>query len=262
MYKIGEFSKLAKTTVKTLRYYEKEKLFVPSFIDTNGYRYYSADQLLILARIVNLRQTGFSIEDIKSILLGQDFKSMLMGRKAEIEKELTEYKYQLSKINFMLEEQGMKYETVLKDLPECIVYYKEGRIKDYSEAPEFIISSAEECRTTNPDIKCVEPDYSFINYLDKEYRDHDTGLRYCQAVTSEGIPNETIKFMRLRSVKAVCVYHRGPYENLGEAYGFVLKFAEDNGYKIAQLPRERYIDGIWNKENSEDWLTEIQVPVE
>lgn len=185
-----------------------------------------------------------------------------MGRKAEIEKELTEYKYQLSKINFMLEEQGMKYETVLKDLPECIVYYKEGRIKDYSEAPEFIISSAEECRTTNPDIKCVEPDYSFINYLDKEYRDHDTGLRYCQAVTSEGIPNETIKFMRLRSVKAVCVYHRGPYENLGEAYGFVLKFAEDNGYKIAQLPRERYIDGIWNKENSEDWLTEIQVPVE
>ena len=27
MYKIGEFSSLAKTTIKTLRYYEKENLF-------------------------------------------------------------------------------------------------------------------------------------------------------------------------------------------------------------------------------------------
>ena len=33
MYKIGEFSKLAKTTIKTLRFYEKEKLLIPSFVD-------------------------------------------------------------------------------------------------------------------------------------------------------------------------------------------------------------------------------------
>ncbi|MCQ2969903.1 MAG: MerR family transcriptional regulator, partial [Clostridium sp.] len=26
-------------------------------------------------------------------------------------------------------------------------------------------------------------------------------------------------------------------------------------------PRESYIDGIWNKENPEEWLTEIQVPI-
>ena len=33
MYKIGEFSILSKTTVKTLRYYEKEKLLIPAYID-------------------------------------------------------------------------------------------------------------------------------------------------------------------------------------------------------------------------------------
>ncbi len=26
-------------------------------------------------------------------------------------------------------------------------------------------------------------------------------------------------------------------------------------------PREAYIDGIWNREKEEDWLTEIQIPV-
>ena len=33
MLKIGEFSKMSKTTIKTLRYYEKEGLLKPTFID-------------------------------------------------------------------------------------------------------------------------------------------------------------------------------------------------------------------------------------
>ncbi|MGI5935972.1 MAG: MerR family transcriptional regulator [Oscillospiraceae bacterium] len=68
MYRIGEFSKLAKTTVKTLRYYEREGILNPEFVDENGYRYYSSKQLLELARIVHLRQCGLTIEDIKCAL--------------------------------------------------------------------------------------------------------------------------------------------------------------------------------------------------
>lgn len=41
-----------------------------------------------------------------------------------------------------------------------------------------------------------------------------------------------------------------------------MKYAEQNGYIVAGLPRECYIDGIWNKESEEDWLTEIQLPIE
>ena len=40
-----------------------------------------------------------------------------------------------------------------------------------------------------------------------------------------------------------------------------MKYAEDNGYQPAGLTRECYIDGIWNKESAEDWLTEVQLPV-
>ena len=43
MYKIGEFSKLAKTTVKTLRFYDESGLLKPAFVDPeNGYRCYTA----------------------------------------------------------------------------------------------------------------------------------------------------------------------------------------------------------------------------
>ena len=77
MYKIGEFSTLAKTTIKTLRYYEKERLLLPCFVDSNGYRYYDTMQLLELAKIISLRQIGLSIKDIKNILDGYDMKNIL-----------------------------------------------------------------------------------------------------------------------------------------------------------------------------------------
>ena len=42
---------------------------------------------------------------------------------------------------------------------------------------------------------------------------------------------------------------------------FIFCYAAENGYEVAGLHREVYIDGIWNKENMEDWLTEIQLPI-
>ena len=73
---------------------------------------------------------------------------------------------------------------------------------------------------------------------------------------------ELIKFKKLPEAKVLSIYHKGSYENIGEAYAFLMKYAEQNGYKAAGLTRECYIDGIWNKESEEDWLTEIQLPIE
>ena len=43
MYKIGDFSKMSKTTIKALRYYEREGLLKPAFIDQDtSYRYYES----------------------------------------------------------------------------------------------------------------------------------------------------------------------------------------------------------------------------
>lgn len=261
MYKIGEFSSLSKTTIKTLRYYEKENLLLPCFVDTNGYRYYEAIQLLDLAKIISLRQTGFSIEEIKRIICGEDINLLLENRKKALENELIDTKYRLSKINYLLEEKNMSYEAVLKELPDYLVCYKEGIIDDFSKITEFVLKFGEEANTLNPDIKCIEPDYCYINYLDGEYKDKNIKVRYAQAVTSEGKSNDSIKFEKLESVDAICIYHKGAYENLGEAYGYIMKYIEENNYQINGFPRERYIDGIWNKENVDEWLTEIQVPV-
>lgn len=262
MYKIGEFSKLSKTTIKALRFYEKEGLFLPAFVDENGYRYYEASQLLDISKIISLRQIGFSIEEIKTVESGSKFLTILQKKKEELIKLEKDYASKISKINFLIGDETMKYEVVLKELPECIVYYKEGIIEDFSKVTEFILQSGEECLKLNPDIKCIQPDYCYSEYLDGEFKEKNFKYRYSQAVNKVGKSDEKIKFKQNKSVKAVCIYHKGPYETLSEAYGFIMKYIEENNYKIIDYPRERYIDGIWNVEDPNKWLTEIQVPVE
>ena len=81
-------------------------------------------------------------------------------------------------------------------------------------------------------------------------------------IIEDNAENDHIRFKTLPETKVLSIYHKGSYENIGEAYAFLMKYAEQNGYTNAGLARESYIDGIWNKESEEDWLTEIQLPIE
>ena len=71
LYKIGMFAGMNRVTIKTLRYYDEQKLLTPVYVDEeNGYRYYEAGQIADLHRIMALKNMGFSIEDIRCILNG------------------------------------------------------------------------------------------------------------------------------------------------------------------------------------------------
>ena len=158
----------------------------------------------------------------------------------------------------------MKEDIFEKVIPSYYIYYKDGMLKDYSEVSRFIQKAGMECLELNPEIKYVEPDYCFVNYLDGEYREKIIEIRYAQAVVKNDKQfkeNEYIKFMDLPETKWICIYHKGAYNTLGISYGKIIKYIEDNKLQIVECPRECYIDGIWNKENVEEWLTEIQVPI-
>jgi len=262
MLRIGEFSKLSMLTVKALRFYEREGLLLPSRVDSfSGYRFYEASQLETAGRIKALRQLGFSIEEIRLHLSGQPIGEALSRKRDELILRRDETLRQLSVINYLLEEQNMSYQVIIKDIPECIVYSEERRLERYSDMGTLVLESAEECLRLNPGIECVRPDYSFCEYLDGEYRERDVRLRYSQAVTKAGKENERIKFRRLPATRALCIYHKGSYERLGEAYAYIYRYAAENGYTAAGLHRECYLDGVWNKDSEEDYLTEIQLPV-
>src|SRR5215475_5609414 len=89
MFRIGDFSKIAQVSGRLLRYYDEIGLLSPEYSDPQtGYRYYSAEQLPRLNRILVLKELGVGLEQIAR-LLGQDTSSdemrgMLLLRKTQI----------------------------------------------------------------------------------------------------------------------------------------------------------------------------------
>ncbi|MBC6445923.1 GyrI-like domain-containing protein [Actinokineospora xionganensis] len=57
------------------------------------------------------------------------------------------------------------------------------------------------------------------------------------------------------------VFHKGPYDDIRDAYDALLIRVHDAGYDLAGHPTETYLIGPWDTAGTEDYLTEISVPV-
>ena len=109
--------------------------------------------------------------------------------------------------------------------------------------------------------ECPDPGYCFTVEYNEEYG-INIDIEYFEAVSERKEDSDLIKFKELPEVPvALCANHFGSYEQMPETFAELYAYAEANGYEISDHPRFCYIDGIWNKENIEDWLTEIQLPV-
>lgn len=64
--KIGEFSRATGLSKDTIRYYEKIGILLPTI--HNKIRDYDVNHQVIAETILKLKQTGFSLQDIKSLL--------------------------------------------------------------------------------------------------------------------------------------------------------------------------------------------------
>ena len=84
---------------------------------------------------------------------------------------------------------------------------------------------------------------SFVNI----YKETDIMICRYEAVESIGKESARIKFKKLPATKALSLFYKGAYDEIGEAYSFLMKCVEDNDYHVSGLARECYIDGIWNK---------------
>lgn len=264
MLKIGEFSKLCKTTVKTLRYYDEIGLFKPSYVEENGYRFYTVDDLEKIALIKQLRELGVPVSDVKYALDNGDLQSVLCARKADLCKEIEHLNVSLLQINDIIEkikkgETMKKYQAIEKHIPSCKVYYRHGKIDDMSNLFNFVLEAGAEAKENNPDLKCT--DYCFVTYEAPEYQEKDVELEYVEAVENIGKESENIKFKTIDAIDALCVEHRGEYAKLADAYAYAVGFAKEHGYKICGKIREVYIHGCWDCERADDYLTEIQIPV-
>jgi DNA-binding transcriptional MerR regulator len=69
-WSIQDIARLSGTTSRTLRHYDDVGLLAPTRVGSNGYRYYDADALTTLQRILMLRELGLGLPAIAEVLGG------------------------------------------------------------------------------------------------------------------------------------------------------------------------------------------------
>src|SRR5437868_9113663 len=103
VFKIGDFSRLTRVSMKTLRHYDDIGLFKPAQVDRfTGYRYYTLDQLPRLNQILTLKDLGLSLEQItnlldKNIALDQ-IQTMLRLKRAELQQHMADTQARLERV--------------------------------------------------------------------------------------------------------------------------------------------------------------------
>ncbi|CAG7630079.1 Protein-glutamate methylesterase/protein-glutamine glutaminase [Paenibacillus allorhizosphaerae] len=111
MYTIGEISKIVKTSVDALRYYDEISLLKPVHVEeSNRYRYYSKEQVSQLLLIIELKQYGFSLDAIRELLHNgayldrQRLKLALSARVQQLEIEKNALEKTIASVNRRINE--------------------------------------------------------------------------------------------------------------------------------------------------------------
>ena len=260
LYRIGMFAAMNRVTVKALRFYEEQNLLVPAYINyENGYRFYELSQMQILHKITALKQAGFTLEEIQKLNNGCDENAVLLHKKSELLSKIADLTKQLSIVETFLTKKAdtISSPVLIKKIPKVTVAAMKSKIDSYDDLFELMPKMGALMEKTG--CECSLPEYCFTNYITT------TGeiiIETCEAVTEAKPELKNLYFKEFPEVQAACIFHKGSYNNLGQSYKRLLNYIEENGYKICGDFRESYIDGVWNKNYENEWLTEIQIPIE
>lgn len=269
MFKIGDFSRLSQVPVKTLRYYDEIGLLHPEQVDRfTGYRYYSAHQMERLNRILALKDLGLTLEQIRQMLEqnlpADQLRGMLRLKQAELAQEVHETRSRLVRVEARLkqieQEQSMpEYEVCIKKISPLRVASVRGIIPRYSEQGELWCELEDTLRkyAIQPTGPC------FAMYHDPGYMEHNPDTEACYPVNAELIQEGHFKVYDLPGGEFASIIHKGPFNTLNLALATLLKWIEENGYRITGPNREIYLyagDGPVRQDDP-SYVTENQFPV-
>lgn len=276
MFRIGEFSRIARVTVDTLRHYDALGLLKPVKVDPfTGYRYYSARQLMSLNHILALKEVGFSLEEIARILREElttdQLRGMLKAQLARAEQDIqaaqVRQEHILARLHYLdLEDNMPVYEVTLKPIERLTVAaIREvvpaidqmpqrcnemfGKIAQWAHAnhlsfgPPMTIYYNDGYTRENIDTEC-----SFIL--------HDVEAAHLPA------PEAPVAVRQMEAVDLVAStivtddFHN-KVDGLTPAYKALAEWMEQHGYEPAGPPRELF----YGSAESGDLAAEIQFPV-
>ena len=264
-YKIDEISKIYGIGRDSLMYYEDIGILKP-FRDKNGYRMYKLSDIWRLNLIKELRSLNFPMKKIKEYLDDRNIEStkeilnkeiILIDEKIE---ELLSYKQNIMK----------RLDTINDELRNLKLY-----------EIDLVYINKRKALELNANITKDEEFDFLIQKLQKDYENRFTilgnnniGSSFCLDKIKQGIYNEFKSvFCFLEDEEEIyniifnegyylTLTYKGKYKNNKHYINKMFKYIEEKGYKIISDPIEIYKIDIHETEDINEFITEIQIPVD
>jgi len=278
MFKIGEFSKLGQVSVRMLRHYDHMGLLKPVHIDKfTGYRYYNAEQLADLNRILFFKDLGFSLQQINELLVNNlpkdQLRGMLKMKQVELEREVQDSYERLARVEARLQQIELEgapppYEVTTKSADEITV----ASVRQLVPKPQDMGYYCKEMYRALYEgieelgIKARYPELTF--YHNDEYPEIDLDVEASVRVDSQHADTNTdhpsISIRKAPPEKKVAsLIYKGPFPKVDTAVLVLLNWIGINGWNISGPIRELHLSGpahMGGKLQKEAVL-ELQIPI-
>lgn len=263
MYRIGEFSRITRLTVKALRYYDREGLLVPSVREENGYRLYSQEDFQRAQQIALLRQLGFSIQELRDALprCGDqaDLRAFLVEKRELLLGEIQERRDLMRAIDLRLD-QLRKAEYTMNDYQIQIKQFPAMRVASLRTRASYSQTGAQ-IQALLQAVKETAGGAPFNLYYDGAHAD-PADMETCVPLKAGAAP-AGVAVRTLPAFQALCTLHVGPYETLNLAYKALLDYGARQGLAFQIPAREFYrkVPGMVLQGEPAGYETEIALPL-
>jgi DNA-binding transcriptional MerR regulator len=270
MFAIGEFARHGRVSARMLRHYDAIGLLQPVRVDpATGYRFYEANQLSALNRIVVLKDLGFTLQQVASILDEQvstaELRGMLMLRRAQLEVQIESDTARLAQVEARLQ----AIESEAAEPPDVVV----KPIAPVRVAELTGIAAGYEPQLITP---VIQPLYSELEGLLCEARIPVTGpgLAYYEDADDDagrimvhaGLPvaeqngcKRGFDVVQLAEVPAAAtLVHRGSMDQVLPSIQALARWIDAAGYQSLAYAREITLT---RAAIGDDWVTELAEPI-
>ncbi|MEU7918464.1 MerR family transcriptional regulator [Micromonospora zamorensis] len=273
MFTIGDFARLGRVSVRMLRHYDSIGLLRPASVDPHtGYRFYRADQLRRLNRVIALKELGLTLEQVRAIVDDAvdvaELRGMLRLRRSQLAEQLAADTARLTAVEArlrLIESEGRMttQEVVLKEIVPVRVAELTAVAPSYQGEdigpviqplyPELFRRLADAGITpAGPSIAWYEP---------APGDDGDAVVVHAGVTVGVGAEAASdVEVVDLPAVRtAATIIHHGPMDDVEESMQVLARWIEDNGYRTDGFAREVYLD--YCPDAPEKGVTELQLAV-
>ncbi|MFF4765780.1 MerR family transcriptional regulator [Streptomyces sp. NPDC001255] len=271
MFTIGDFARHGQVSVRMLRHYDALGLLRPARTDPyTGYRFYTADQLSRLNRVIALKELGFSLQEVGRLLAEDvapaELRGMLRLRQAQLAQEAAAARARLARVGarlHVIESEGhmSTQDIVVKTLPAVRAAGLTAVAASFDPAAITPVVGPlfdEVCRLL--DAAGIRPQGPGIaHYVQQGDEDGPVEVHALFPVGADVPAASGLRAFTLPAVtRAATLVHHGSMDTVLASEQLVGRWLETENARPAGLTREVYLECAGEPAT---WVTELQLPL-